>query len=211
MKRPIIIIIVGIVLMTALTNTNIDYSIAVITGLIGAVLTIAGTVLLLRDRRREQAAAREAAEKAQLKRAADEMMRKEAERSAAIARQNEEAEAAARREEWERTYGRFTTNIAGVTFDNDDGSSRQKILRNLAAKSGSDEVELQEYNYKGHPAVRVLISGQCIGNIPKERVQEALAVMDIGVENAHLNVESFNASDRGRTYRADLTLIYKKL
>ena len=141
--------------------------------------------------------------------------------AAAARREADRAEQAARQAEWDRTHGRIVTAIAGVTFNNDDGSSRQAILKDIKARGGDAEVELEEFEYKGKPAVRVLIDGEQIGNIPRSRVQDVLAAMDAGLTSASLDVETFRPEDeeddegnvrrRGELiYRADLTLIYNK-
>ena len=161
----------------------------------------------------------------------DLMARREAEQAAekakAEARRLElqaarEAEAAAekaRQQEWEQTHGRIVTSIAGVTFKNDDGTSRQAILKDIKASGGGDaELDLEEVEYKGKPAVRVLVDGEQIGNIPRGRVAEILAVLD-RIEDARLEVETFRPEeedDEGKTrrgeliYRADLYLTYTK-
>ena len=159
---------------------------------------------------RKQAADKRAAEekKQEKMRAIEELKHKKAE---------EEAQAAAQREEWESLHGRFKTSLAGVTFDNDDGTSRQKLLKDFKARGGQADLELEEYEYKGSPAIRVLIDGECVGNIPKNRVDELRAIMD-RLERANLEVEAFrpDADDddekpRGELiYRADLYLIYSK-
>ena len=55
--------------------------------------------------------------------------------------------------------------VAGVTFNNQDGTSRQDLLRKFDAV---DEVavSLQEHEHKGQPAFHVLVDGEIIGNIP---------------------------------------------
>ena len=217
------ILAAGIMLMFAALNRNIymNYTLSVILSGAGGVLTLLGVVLCLKARRVAAAAARAANERARLKRAADEMMRQEAARAAAAAREAEHAREAARQAEWDRTHGRIVTAIAGVTFNNDDGSSRQAILKDIKARGGDAEVELEEFEYKGKPAVRVLIDGEQIGNIPRSRVQDVLAAMDAGITHASLDVETFRPEDdedeegnvrrRGELiYRADLTLIYNK-
>lgn len=165
------------------------------------------------------------------RREAEEAQRREAEQAAekekAEARRLElqaarEAEAAAekaRQQEWEQTHGRIVTSIAGVTFKNDDGSSRQAILKDIKASGGGDaELSLEEFEYKGKPAVRVLVDGEQIGNVPRGRVAEILAVLD-RIEDARLEVETFRPEeedDEGKTrrgeliYRADLYLTYTK-
>lgn len=217
MKRWTWILIIGLVMLLSSANPNIamGYEVALVIGGIGAILTIIGVVLWRKDRRATEKAARQAAEQVRAKQLLEESARRERAMQAAAARAAEEQAAAAKREEWEKTHGRFVTNIAGVTFNNDDGSSRQNYLRDLEARGGEGEVTLEEYYYKGHPAVHVMINGKCIGNIPKDRVQEALDIMDKEITFAHLNIETFEPYDEDedrpkKIYRADLTMVYKK-
>ena len=143
--------------------------------------------------------------------AADEKARREQDQAAL----EEERRAADRGPAaWAEKYASLVTNIAGVTFNNDDGSSRQQILADVMARGGEVEVTLDEFYYKGSQAVRVLVDGRCIGNIPKHRVEEVRAVLD-RIVTADLNVETFQPADEdperpGEIYRADLYLVYKK-
>lgn len=127
----------------------------------------------------------------------------------------ERSTAAKGRDAWAEKYAPLVTNIAGVTFDNDDGSSRQQILREILEKGEGDaEVTLDEFYYKGVQAVRVLVDGRCIGNIPKHRVQDVREILD-RIISADLHVETFEPDDadpdRPRLiYRADLCLKYEK-
>ena len=139
-------------------------------------------------------------------------------RQAAI--EAESAAEKARQEEWDQKHGRIITAIAGVTFKNEDGSSRQAILKDLKARGGDAELDLEEYEYKGKPAIRVLVDGDQIGNIPRGRVAEISAILE-QLEDARLEVETFRPEDeededgnvrhRGELiYRADLYLTYAK-
>lgn len=135
--------------------------------------------------------------------------------------QIEREERERQRAEWESKHGRIVTALAGVTFDNEDGTSRQKLLKDYMARKTDAHMTLEEFKYKGEPAVRVLIDGKCVGNVPRSHVAEVLDVMD-RLENGHLDVEIFYPEDaeddeegrarrRGeKIYRADLTLIYAK-
>ena len=66
--------------------------------------------------------------------------------------------------------------------------------------------------------LKVLVDGEQIGNVPRGRVAEILAVLD-RIEDARLEVETFRPEeedDEGKTrrgeliYRADLYLTYTK-
>ena len=60
----------------------------------------------------------------------------------------------------------FNTYIAGVTFNNEDGTNRKEILATLQE---NEELKLEQYLYEGSKAVKILTQkGQMIGNIPKD-------------------------------------------
>lgn len=157
--------------------------------------------------------------KAEKQRAAEEKRRQleETERQKQAEREAKKAE----RTEWEASHGRFNTNLAGVTFNNEDGSSRQKLLKKYYDNGVKGaNLELKEFDYKGKPAVAVLLDGQCVGNIPQNRVDELLQIMD-RLEKGNLEIDVFRPDEddddpeerkrRGGTiYRADLYLVYAK-
>ncbi len=58
------------------------------------------------------------------------------------------------------------TKIKGVTFDNEDGSSRQSYLSHVKNK---EQLFLKEYSYNGTPAFYVCRkNGECLGNLSSE-------------------------------------------
>lgn len=57
------------------------------------------------------------------------------------------------------------TKVVGVTFNNNDGTSRQDIL---ASCSGGEEISLQYFDYRGTPAYAVFSRYGQIGNLSKE-------------------------------------------
>lgn len=186
--------------------------------IIGAALLV-GAFLLKRKyerdlaARRRAAARRQAEEKAARQKRQDEI---EAQRQRAVAAREAQKQ---REAEWSRTHGQIVTKIAGVTFDNDDGSSRQRILKAAMAEEACGSIALELYDHRGADAIAVLYDDQEIGNIPKSRVAEVKAVMD-RITAAHLDVGRFRPEDdedegepRGvgeYIYRADLTLVYTK-
>lgn len=175
----------------------------------------------MRDLMAQQAAEAEARARAEADAQREKLAAIHAEASAReSARLAEREAAAARKAEWDRTHGLIVTALAGVTFDNDDGSSRQAILKDYYARGGEADLDLEEYDYKGSPAIRVLLDGEQVGHIPRRRVAEVSAVLD-RIDRARLNVETFrpeeeededgNVRRRGELiYRADLILDYKK-
>lgn len=83
----------------------------------------------------------------------------------------------------------YTYKVAGVTFKNNEGQDRQKLLKNLfneALEDGDElyDVELEEYDFEGSPAVRVLFGGDDIGSIPAEHVENVLDMVGKGADVA---------------------------
>ncbi len=98
--------------------------------------------------------------------------------------------------------------VAGVTYCNEDGSSRQEILCDLCdgEDEGEAEARLVAYKYKGSPAVRVETSLGAVGNIRKEYVAEVSSRLIDGALDATLLINTFE-NDKGETiYRADVEL-----
>lgn len=82
----------------------------------------------------------------------------------------------------ERASGSLTFRVAGVTFENDDGESRQEILRHLKfgdepwAKDPDDlDAEIEETVFEGEQAFAVLINGYQVGNVPKTHIKRVAA------------------------------------
>lgn len=122
-----------------------------------------------------------------------------------------EAEKAARKLEYDAKHGQLRVSVAGVTFDNDDGSSRQRILKAVYQDNEGSGAEgsLERYEYKGRPAVRVLIEGRCVGNIRNDDLSDVLPILD-RVEYIAAYVEPFDSEEGGKVYRADLVIEYAK-
>lgn len=140
------------------------------------------------------------AERKAQEQAAAEAAVKEAERQA-------KAEArAAEREEYARTHDNLFTKVAGVTFKNADGSSRQANLKDLEI-SGADNVQLVQFEYQGEPALRVVVDGMEIGNIPADIVPDVLKILP-RVDRILCLVDTFDSDDGKLIYRADLDISY---
>lgn len=114
------------------------------------------------------------------------------------------------REEWKRTHATLTTSVVGVTFDNEDGTKRQQCLEEILI-NGYKQISLEDYEYNGEPAIRVIVDDMCIGNIAKDTVPEVMSFID-RISSASLDVSDFIAdtpNGRGkRRYRAVLSLEY---
>lgn len=137
-------------------------------------------------------------------------------RKAAIVAANKAAEEERRkreREEWSRHHGVMTFPVKGVTYKNDDGSSRQKHL--AAVKDALDigetvDIEFIEFVYDDGPAYRIEIDGIGIGNVPAEDVSRFAEILP-HIEKANLSVEVFTPDDDNRKiYRADVFVTYAK-
>lgn len=70
------------------------------------------------------------------------------------------------------TYEFYRVKTVGVTFNNDDGTSRQELIRKLYYHEppfANKEIELalEEYEYRGEPAFKVLADGYQLGNLSR--------------------------------------------
>lgn len=89
-------------------------------------------------------------------------------------------------------YVRRAYKLTGVTFKNDDGSSRQSVLRKLKFNDPpfdeGVELELSRYEWEGKPALAVLANGLQIGNIPANDVDFLITNWEriIGFTNCHV-------------------------
>ncbi len=133
--------------------------------------------------------------------AAAEAAAKEAER------QTKAETRAAEREEYARTHDNLFTKVAGVTFKNADGSSRQANLKDLEV-SGVGNVQLVQFEYQGEPALRVVVDGMEIGTVPADVVPEVLKIMP-RIDNIMCIVSTFDNDSGRRIYRADLDISYR--
>ena len=103
--------------------------------------------------------------------------------------------------------------VAGVTFKNDDGKSRQKILRGFYDEElgiSSANCWLEEYEYEGEPAVRVMTDDGCVGNIRRSDLDEVRSYFDHGISRMHLDVETFENEDDRTIYRADVCISFDR-
>lgn len=66
------------------------------------------------------------------------------------------------------TYNR-KIKVAGVTYKNEDGTSRQKILRDIKKKRPPFDKRLtvciEEYEFEGRPAYYVKVNGYTVGTV----------------------------------------------
>ena len=100
-----------------------------------------------------------------------------------------------------------TFPVAGVTFKNDDGSSRQDILRELCegVEKGEADCWFEPFLYKGEMALHVKIGSDCVGNVRRSDVQTVMDCIKASKTGAHLQAELFENDDGEEIYRADFT------
>ena len=112
---------------------------------------------------------------------------------------------------FEQKHGTIDCSVSGVTFDNDDGSDRQKILRALLndPEEDSPDVTFVQYTYKKKPALYVMCGDKCVGNVPAEYVEDVLPILD-RIELAYITPDKFKNDDGVTIYRADLHIQYSK-
>ncbi len=111
--------------------------------------------------------------------------------------------------EWSENNGTYSCKVVGVTFKNDDGSSRQGYLKEAYINNSRGTVNLQPYKYEDHQAIRVMYEGLCIGNVPQNEVDTIMDYLP-RLSSTFINVDTFRDDDNNLVYRADLLLTYKK-
>lgn len=115
--------------------------------------------------------------------------------------------------------GEVVFRVAGVTFDNEDGSSRQEILRHM--KYGdppwADDPEdllctLEETEFGGEPAFAVWVNGFQIGFVPKNfirQVQTAQAHMSTCyISSVRILGGGQDDSGRNLSYGCEVTIVW---
>lgn len=83
----------------------------------------------------------------------------------------------------EDLYEFYRVKTAGVTFNNDDGTSRQDLIRKMyyhepPFEDKEAELALERYEYRGRPAYKVLVNDCQIGNLSKTDAEYVDANMD---------------------------------
>ncbi len=81
------------------------------------------------------------------------------------------------------TYEFYRVKTVGVTFNNDDGTSRQDLIRKMyyhepPFENKEAELALERYEYRGKPAYKVLVNDCQIGNLSKADAEYVDANMD---------------------------------
>lgn len=124
---------------------------------------------------------------------------------ARLAREEEERRKKAERDRW--AYETFP--VAGVTFKNEDGSDRQKILREIALNDGGrTQVSFNEKEELGEDSgIEVLTEYGTVGFIRHRDKARMRKFFDRQTQTAYLSVERFESDDGQKIYRADVRIV----
>ena len=110
-------------------------------------------------------------------------------------------------------YEHITFKVKGVTFDNEDGKSRQDIIKSMEKKLREFEdgvislMSIEKHEYEGKPAFAILANGMQIGNVPAD-----LAEYLDGIYNNFVafTVVNYLGGGRGESYGVQVTLRFNK-
>lgn len=104
----------------------------------------------------------------------------------------------------------YEFKVVGVTFNNDDGTSRQEILRKIKNREEPFNryinYTLRVYSFEGEPAVAVEANGIMIGNMPKEDARDVAENIE-RIESVSVRVYG---GEGDKKYGARATLTLKK-
>lgn len=129
--------------------------------------------------------------------------------AAADAKQRERDEQLARVRAFRDRHPTIRFAVAGVTFKNEDGTDRQKILQEMSFNESSEnDVWFEEDEDLGEESgIRVLTDYGCVGYIRRSDKQMIRRFFDHKVWYKYLEVEQFT-NDEGRSiYRADVVFM----
>lgn len=115
--------------------------------------------------------------------------------------------------------GSVTFRVAGTTFDNDDGTSRQEILRHMKfgdppwADDPEDlAVTIEEETFDGELALPVFINDYQVGYVPKNLIQKVQrarqSVATCYVSDVKITGGGTAADGRELSYGCSITLEY---
>ena len=94
------------------------------------------------------------------------------------------------------TEDEYRTKIVGVTFKNDDGTSRQDIIESCTE---GESLSLEHYYYKGEDAFKVTnVYGEVLGNLKKELTERLIEKYDAGtIEASDVEILNITGEDKG--------------
>jgi len=115
--------------------------------------------------------------------------------------------------------GSFSFRVAGVTFENDNGESRQEILRHMkfgdspwADDPDNLTAELEETEFDGEQAFAVLVNGYQVGYVPKTHIKRVAAarenVATCFVSSVRITGGGTGSDGKPLSYGCEITLDY---
>lgn len=101
---------------------------------------------------------------------------------------------------------RWSLSLAGITFENEDGTKRQDIIKEL---KDNDPLKLEKYTYNGEDAIRVLTeNNQCIGNIKANDVKHVLPLLESVTKCKIFDIHSFLGDSGEKIYIAKVIMYF---
>lgn len=88
------------------------------------------------------------------------------------------------KEESMPTHAFVNFRISGVTYNNDDGTSRQELLRRIKfseppfENGDSLDVSLKPSTFNGSPCIECRVNGILIGHVPKDKVESVAQAIE---------------------------------
>lgn len=100
-------------------------------------------------------------------------------------------------------YKNHFASVAGVTFDNDDGTSRQEIMKNLVGnnKTFISYCDFKYTTFEDEMAIEVYIDKQMIGYVPRTKIEFVRTEKSLSSGSCICKIEWF---DKANAYVANL-------
>lgn len=95
--------------------------------------------------------------------------------------------------------------VVGVTYENDDGTSRQDVLEQIYKNGKTSDVVFKHFTFDGSPALYVIANGKCVGCVASDCVGDVTALINSG-RYAKIFVDKFKNDDGDTIYYASITL-----
>ena len=105
--------------------------------------------------------------------------------------------------------------VAGVTFKNDKGPTRQTLLKKIKQRSAPFdeylEISLNQYDFEGELAYSVCVNDRQIGNVPKSQVQYLHDNLERFVAITGINIYGGYRDENGyfKSYGAAITIKFR--
>ncbi len=105
--------------------------------------------------------------------------------------------------------------VAGVTFKNDKGPTRQTLLKKIKQRSAPFdeylEISINQYDFEGELAYSVCVNDRQIGNVPKSQVQYLHDNIERFVAITGINVYGGYRDENGyfKSYGAAITVKFR--